>query len=92
MPPSKRSRFRTVASSAVVAVVVDRVLAVVANSRAVQKVAHQKPQANRRVAPVMQNLPGKTRGAAGKLNPQVKANADAARVNLLQRSNLEARP
>lgn len=81
-----------VASSAVAAVVVGRAQVAVASSLVVQKVAHRKPQANRRVAPVMQNLPGKTRGAAGKPNPQVKANADAARVNLLQRSNLEARP
>ena len=91
MLPSKRSQFRTVASSVVAAVVVDRAVVAEASSRAVQKVAHQKRQANRRAARVTRNPPGKTHGVAGKQNPQVKANADAARVNLPPRSNLEAR-
>jgi hypothetical protein len=50
-----------------------------------------KSSANRRVVTTMLNRRVKTRGAAAKGNRQGKGSADAARVNLLTRSNLEAR-
>jgi hypothetical protein len=85
--PSKRSRSRTV----VRAVVAVRVAAVVVSNRVALKVVRQNHPLNLRVVTTMLNRRVKTRGAVVKGNRQGKGSADAARVNLLTRSNLEAR-
>jgi len=73
-----------------VAVVV-RAAVVAVSSRVVLKAARRNHPANPRVATTTANRPAKVRGAAVKGNRQGKGSVDAARVNLLTRSNLEAR-
>ena len=75
----------------VVRVVAVRAAAVAVSSRVVPKAVRRSHRANLRVATAMPNPPVKTLGAAAKANRQGKGSADAARVNLLTRSNLEAR-
>lgn len=84
---SKPSQFRTVVRAAVAV----RAAAVAVSSRVVPKVARRNLRANRRVVITTANQPVKTRGVAAKGNRQARGSADAARVNLLTRSNLEAR-
>ena len=68
-----------------------RVAVVAVSNRVVLTVVRQNQRVNRRVVATKLNLPVKTRGAVAKGNPQGKGSADAAHVNLLTRSNLEAR-
>jgi ATP-dependent RNA helicase RhlE len=62
------------------------------SSRVVLKAVHRKPRANLRVVIQRLSQAVKAHGVAARGNRQGKGSADAARVNLLTRSNLEARP
>lgn len=73
------------------AVVVVRVVGGAVSSRVVLKAVHRKPRANLRVVIQKLSQAVKAHGVAARGNRQGKGSADAARVNLLTRSNLEAR-
>ncbi|XOL93695.1 helicase-related protein [Enterobacter hormaechei] len=84
---SKPSQFRTVVRVAGAV----RAAVVAVSSRVVPKAARRNLRANRRVVITTANRPVKTHGVAAKGNRQARGSADAARVSLLTRSNLEAR-